>query len=308
MSSSTSPSAEHEDNHRLGLVYALGSYLIWGMMPGFWKQLGDVPAGEVLAHRIIWSFVFLLLFLLATGNLAATFQQLKDRTIRGRLLLSALCIGINWPTYVWAVNHGYIVEGSLGYFINPLVSMVLGRVFLGEKLRPWQWLAVASAAAGIAYLTFSYGRFPMIAIILALSFGFYGLIRKITPVTASQGLFTETLVLGPIVAVYLIYLKADGVLVAGGGMPTDALLIAAGVVTVAPLLLFAKGARLLPLTVMGFCQYLAPSMQLIIGVLYYDEPFTNSHLIAFGLIWCGIAIFLAESLLHTQKKPLPTSG
>lgn len=308
MSPSSSSPADQEHNHRLGLFYALSCYLIWGMVPGFWKQLVDVPAGEVLAHRIIWTFIFLLVFLLATGNLAATFQRLKDRKIRNRLLLSALCIGINWPTYVWAVTNGYIVEGSLGYFINPLVNMLLGRIFLGEKLRPWQWLAVALAAAGIVYLTISYGQFPVIALILAVTFGFYGLIRKTTPVTASQGLFTETLILGPIVAGYLVYLKSQGVLVAGGGMPTDALLIAAGVVTVVPLLLFAKGAKLLPLTVIGFCQYLAPSMQLLIGVLYYDEPFTSSHLIAFGLIWCGIAIFLTESLLRSQKKPLQTSG
>lgn len=298
---SSSSSATHVPP--MGLVYALSAYLFWGLVPIFWKQLGGVAAGEVLAHRIIWSFIFLLVFLLATANLAPTFQRLKDPKIRNRLILSAICIGINWPTYVWAVNHGYIVEGSLGYFINPLVSMLLGRLFLGERLRPWQWLAVAFAAAGIAYLTIGYGRFPVIAIILALSFGFYGLIRKITPVTASQGLFTETLVLSPLVVGYVIYLSATDALVAGAGMPTDLLLIAAGAVTVIPLLLFAKGARLLPLTVLGFCQYLAPSLQLIMGVLYYDEPFTDSHLIAFGLIWLGIAIFLGESLLRPSKTP-----
>lgn len=300
-SQSSSPTGESSAASHLGLVYALGAYLCWGVVPGFWKQLQDVPPAEVLCHRIIWSFIFLGGFLWISGKLKETFQLLKDSTIRNRLLLSAFCIGINWPTYVWAVTNGYIVEGSLGYFINPLVSMVLGRVFLGERLRPWQWLAVALAASGILYLTFGYGKFPWISIILALSFGFYGLLRKITPVTASQGLFTETAVMGPIVILYMAYIATTGEMIAGQHRPTDGLLIAAGAVTVVPLLLFAKGARLLPLTVMGFCQYLAPSLQLIIGVQYYDEPFTQSHLIAFGLIWLGIAVFLTESLMRGKK-------
>lgn len=299
----------------MGLVYALSAYLFWGLVPGFWKQLGDVPAAEVLGHRILWSFLILLIFLATTGKLTETIQLMRDKAIRNRLLLSALCIGSNWPLYVWAVNHGYIVEGSLGYFINPLVSMLLGRLFLGERLRRWQWLAVALAAAGIAYLTLGYGRFPWIAISLAISFGFYGLIRKVTPVTASQGLFIETAVMGPLVIGYFIYLQVTGTMVAGaelfgsgvtsdgitGSLATDGLLIAAGAVTVIPLLLFAKGARLLPLTVMGFCQYLAPSLQLIVGVRYYNEPFTASHQIAFGLIWLGIGVFLAESLLRQRR-------
>lgn len=298
-------SAHAQEAHKAGLVYALGAYLFWGVVPIFWKQLQGVASGEVLAHRIVWAFILLFLFLAFKGKIKETVELLKDPKLRNRMLLSTLCIGLNWPTYVWAVNNGYIVEGSLGYFINPLVLMLLGRVFLGEQLRSWQWLAVALATAGIVYLTVGYGKFPWISIVLAVTFGFYGLIRKTTPISASQGLLTETAFMGPLVMAYFAYLYGTGTMAAGQDLKTDALLIAAGAVTVIPLLLFAKGARLLPLTIIGFCQYLSPSMQLIIGVRYYDEPFTTSHLIAFSLIWLGIAVFLGDSLLRRKPREKP---
>jgi chloramphenicol-sensitive protein RarD len=287
-----------------GVVFAAAAYTLWGFFPIYFKALKEVPAPQVLAHRIVWAFLFLLGVLMVRHEVGTL-----RRLLTPRILLSyfgaGVLLAINWLAYVWGVAAGFIVETSLGYFINPLVSVVLGVLFLRERLRPWQWLPVGLAAVGVAYLTLEYGRLPWLALVLALSFGLYGLLKKLAPLNALHGLTLETgSVFLPALA-YLVGIEIAGQGAFGHGPLSQTVLLAlTGVVTAIPLLLFAGGARRVPLTMLGLLQYIAPSLQFLLGVFVYGEPFGPAQLVGFSLIWLALAIFSAEGVLAQRRQRL----
>ncbi|MFZ5822165.1 MAG: EamA family transporter RarD [Chloroflexota bacterium] len=277
-----------------GLLYALGAYGLWGLFPIYWKFVKHVPALQVIGHRIVWSFVLLFIVILATDQWTRL-RSLLTRRVLAVYLLTGLLLSVNWLIYVWGVNAGYIVETSLGYFINPLISVLLGVFFLRERLRPVQWLPLGLATAGVLYLTFTYGRLPWIAISLAFSFGLYGLVKKLAPLGSLHGLTLETgMVFAPAVA-YLLFaeIQGDGHFLRDG-LATDLFLIGAGLVTTVPLLMFASAVQRIPLTMVGLMQYIAPTIQFLIGVLVYKEPFDQARLIGFGMVWVALVIFWVE--------------
>jgi chloramphenicol-sensitive protein RarD len=285
-----------------GMWYAFSAYLLWGILPVYLKSLQSVPALQILGHRIVWSVILLALI----ASWQRQWEQI-GRIFRSRramlILFTAACLlSVNWLTYIWGVNSGYVVETSLGYFINPLVSVILGVLFLKERLRPWQWAPVGLATVGVIYLTWSYGRLPWIALVLAFSFGAYGLIKKTAPATALQGLMVETSILFFPAFAYLSFMEIQGSGSfghAGGSLPF--LLSLAGIATTVPLLLFASGARLIPLSTLGILQYIAPSAQFLLGVLLYHEPFGMDQLIGFGMIWLALIFFTLENLWTKQR-------
>lgn len=286
----------------LGGIYATLAFVFWGLFPLFWKQLEEISSLEVLGHRIFWSFLFLFVFLILRNKKSEIYRTFKDKKSLFKLMFSTLIIGTNWYLYIWAVNNGYIIETSLGYFINPLVNVLFGRIFLKEKLRPFQWLAVLLAFSGILYMTLNYGQFPWIALTLAFSFGFYGLIRKITNVNGSIGLFVETTLILPLALLYLVYLKLNNAFSFGINWHPTLFLMLSGVATSLPLIWFANSARRLKLSTLGFFQYIAPSLQLALAVFVYQEEFTKIHFVTFGLIWIAIAVFISENLLFSRNQ------
>lgn len=285
-----------------GVIFAAAAYTLWGFFPIYFKALKTVPAPQVLAHRIVWAFLFLLGVLVVRREVGALRRLLTPRILVSYLGAGVL-LAINWLAYVWGVAAGYIVETSLGYFINPLVSVVLGVLFLRERLRPWQWLPVGLAAVGVAYLTVEYGRLPWLALVLAFSFGLYGLLKKLAPLNALHGLTLETgSVFLPALG-YLVAVEVTGQAAFGHGPAVQTLLLAlTGVVTAVPLLLFAGGARRVPLTTLGLLQYIAPSLQFLLGVFVYGEPFGLTQLVGFSLIWLALAIFSAEGVLAQRRQ------
>ncbi len=284
-----------------GILYAAAAYTIWGFFPIYFKAINEISAFQVTAHRVVWSFLFLLLVVAWRRELGALRAAITWRVGLVYLAAGAL-LAVNWLTYVWAVGAGFVVESSLGYFINPLVSVVLGVVFLGEKLRRAQWLPVGLAACGVTYLTISHGSLPWIALVLAFSFGFYGLMKKIAPLGSLHGLALETAAIFVPAAGFLIFSEASGTGAFGhAGVVPSLLLALTGLVTAIPLLLFANGAKNVPLTTLGLLQYIAPTLQFLIGVLLYGEPLTLERLIGFGIIWVALAIFSAESWILRQR-------
>ena len=281
----------------LGVLLAASAFLIWGLSPIYWKALVRVPAFEILMHRMIWSFVFLAPLVLLLGH----FQDLLKALRTGRTLLiltgTTVIVGANWFLFIWAINSGHILQTSLGYYITPLVNVLLGVVFLRERLRQLQLVAVGLAAVGVTYLTFSYGQFPWVSLTLAFSFGFYGLIRKVAPVGPLVGLTVETLLLSIPATAYLIYLDhtGRGAFLAGGTAMT-LLLMGSALVTGLPLLLFTMGTKLLRLTTLGFLQYIAPSCTFLLAVFIYHEPLVPAQLFTFGMIWTALAIYSYDSV------------
>lgn len=276
----------------VGVLYGIAAFGVWGLLPAYWKLLKQVPPLEILSHRIVWSLVFVSLLLLAKGELGAAREALKSRKTRNSLFLSAALISVNWGTYVWAVNTNHIVETSLGYYISPLFSMLLGMLFFRERMNFWQYVAVALAFAGVAYLTIQYGKFPWIGLALALSFSLYGLLKKTVPVTSLKALGLETLLISPICLAFLGYLQFQQKSALGhAALSTQALLILGGMVTSLPLLWFAQSAKMIPLSQLGFLQYLAPSLALLLGVFVYGEAFTRAHAVSFGCIWCALLLY-----------------
>lgn len=286
-----------------GILLGIGAYVLWGFFPIYWKLLHAVPALQLLSHRIGWSFLLLMIVIFVTKQYPAFRATLNRRTL-GIYFIAAILIGINWLTYVWAVNANFIVETSLGYFINPLLSVLLGVIILREKLRPMQWLPIALATIGVVYLTVVYGRLPWIALVLALSFGFYGLVKKVAPLSSLYGLTLET---GILFLPALLYLTLAGLDGSGAflhlGIVPDLLMIGAGIVTTIPLLMFASAARSIPLSMVGVLQYIAPTIQFLIGVLIYKEPFDHTRLIGFGIVWVALIIFWVENYL-AQRNPV----
>ncbi|NCT85045.1 MAG: EamA family transporter RarD [Comamonadaceae bacterium] len=281
-----------------GVFYALGAYLSWGLFPLYFRQIATIPALQIVAHRTLWSLVFVAIVLLATGHLK-WLRGVSAATWR-RFALSAALIAVNWLTYVWAVGHGHVIDASLGYFINPLVNVALGFAVLQERPRPVQWLAVGLATLGVVWLTLAAGRLPWVALVLAISFGLYGLMRKTAALGAIEGLTLETLILAPLAAAGLIWWSQDGSM-AGQTAVDWAWLIGTGPVTAGALLLFAAGARRIPLATLGIVQYASPSLQFLLGVFLFKESMDASRLVAFGFIWGALAVYSAEGLWQTRR-------
>jgi len=285
-----------------GIWYAVGAYVAWGVLPVYWKWLHNVPAIQLISHRIIWSFVLLASVLFVTRQWKSFRSAAQPRRVLLIYLAAAVLLSINWLTYVWAVNAGFIVETSLGYFINPLLSVLMGVIFLRERLRPWQWLPIGLATAGVLYLTLAYGSLPWIALTLAFSFGIYGLVKKTAPLGALYGLTLETGLLFVPAVGFLFYLETVGQgAFLHSGPVTDLLLVGAGLITTVPLLMFASAAQRIPLSLVGVLQYIAPTLQFLIGVLIYKEPFDHAHLIGFSLVWVALAIFWLEGFFAGRR-------
>ncbi len=286
-----------QDNEKYrGIIFAGGAYILWGILPVYWKLLQNVPAVEVLAHRIVWSVIFLWGLLAVNGKAKAFLIEVKElarcpRTLLG-IFITGLILNLNWGTYIWAVNHDHIIQTSLGYYINPLVSVLLGMLFLQERLSLWQLVAFFLAAAGVLSLTLQYGAFPWVAIVLAITFGLYGLFKKTIKIGAVTGLTLETMLTSVFAIFYLIYLNRIGSGAFHFTLSANTVFLSgAGVVTAIPLLLFGAGARRLPLFVIGFLQYISPTMTLLLGVFVYHEPFSRGHLLSFAIIWSGLLLF-----------------
>jgi len=279
-----------------GILYGVGAYALWGLFPLYWKQLHAVNTLQVIGHRIGWSFILLMVYIVATGQWKRFRSVAFTRKTIGMYSIAGVLLSINWLIYVWGVNSGFIVETSLGYFINPLLSVLLGVIFLRERLRPMQWVPVGIAAIGVAYLAFVYGHLPWIALTLAFSFGFYGFVKKLSPLGSLYGLTLETGILFPVALIYLAIVGFNGTgAFLHDGTTVDMFLIGAGVVTTIPLLMFASAAKQVPLSIVGMLQYLAPTLQFLIGVLVYKEPFDQAHFIGFSIVWVALIIFAVES-------------
>lgn len=292
------PETAHHPTHdearifRTGVLYALAAFLWWGLSPLYWKAVGAVPAVELIAWRVVSSLVLLALLLAAGRRGAELAGVLRAPRTLGVLAVTTLLIVTNWLTFIWAMGAERVLETSLGYYVNPLVNVLLGILFLGERLRRAQGVAVALAAAGVAILTWEVGRLPWVALVLALSFGFYALLRKTVAAGPEVGLAIETALLTPFMIGWLVWLGGTGTAVFPAvGWGVKALVIVAGLITVAPLVWFTHGARRLPLATVGLLQYLAPTGQFLLAVFLFGEPFDRYHLVAFALIWCGLGVF-----------------
>jgi chloramphenicol-sensitive protein RarD len=300
--SATSPSAPGALG---GVACGASAYLVWGLSPLYWKMFHGIPALEVISHRIVWSFLFLVPIVVLqsrTSQLIGTLRNVRHMSI---LALSALLVAFNWLLYIWAVNHAQVLHASLGYYINPLVNVLLGMLFLKERLRPAQVAAFALAAAGVFYLTWHLGRFPWISLSLAFSFGFYGLIRKVISIGSLVGLAIETLLLSIPAAIWLVVLNAthSGAFL-HRGLRIDLLFVASALFTALPLLLFTQGARRLNLSTMGFLQYITPTGMFLLGVFAFNEPFSQEQIIAFILIWTALGLYSVDSV-WTHHRPAP---
>ena len=294
-----------------GILYGVGAYLLWGFFPIYWKFLHDVPALQVIGHRISWSFVLLLVYILITRQ----WNDFKSSAFKAKTMaiyaVAGILLSVNWLIYVWGVNAGFIVETSLGYFINPLLSVLLGVIFLRERLRPMQWLPVGIAAIGVIYLTAIYGRPPWIALSLAFTFGFYGFVKKLSPLGSLYGLTLETAIVFPVALIYLLFVGFNGTGAFLHKEPSvNLLLVGSGVVTTIPLLMFASAAKQIPLTVVGLLQYIAPTLQFLICVFVYKEPFDISHFFGFAIVWVALIIFAVENYIahRVMVQPIPELG
>jgi chloramphenicol-sensitive protein RarD len=286
-----------------GILAGIGAYTLWGLFPIYWRWLEQDPAIEILAHRMVWSLAFMVTLLVVHKEWRWLAQVLHDPRTLITYMLAAVLLSINWYIYIWAVNAGYVVEASLGYFINPLINFLLGVIFLGEKLRLGQVVAVVIAAAGVVYLTVSYGSLPWISLALAVSFGLYGLIKKTAALESAHGFSLETMVLFLPALGYLLYRNAAGVGAFGHqGWTITLLLILAGPVTAIPLLLFGYSARKIPLSMLGFIQYITPTLQFLLGVFVYLEPFPSARLVGFCIIWLALLLYSLESVLFNHRR------
>ena len=286
-----------------GIAYGVGTYVMWGVLPLYWKWLQRVPALQLVSHRIVWSCVFLAVIVLYTRQTKTLRQAALTPSVARIYTAASLLIGINWLVYIWAVNAGFIVEASLGYFINPLLNVLLGVVFFRERLRTWQWVSLGVALAGVINLTVAFGRPPWIALILAVSFGLYGAVKKMAPLGAVQGLTLETGLLVVPSLLYLVYAEGIGEgAFLHGSAGSDLMMVGAGLMTTAPLLMFASAVQRIPLSLVGVLQYISPTMQFLIGVLVYREPVTNVRLMGFGIVWAALIIFAVEGMFAHRAR------
>jgi chloramphenicol-sensitive protein RarD len=288
---------------RRGIIYAALAYICWGLFPLYFKALQNVAPLEVLAHRVLWSLVFVALVLLVQRHWSWLGKVRREPRLARPFVASATVIALNWFVYIWAVVNGHVVEASLGYFINPLVNVLVGRLVLKERLRPGQWAAVALAALGVLWLTVLAGKLPWIALVLAFSFATYGLLRKTAPLGALEGLVLESSVLAPFALAGLLWASSHGHAsfpVADAG--TQWLLVAAGPITAIPLLLFAAGARRIPFSLLGLLQYFGPTLQLLIGVWVFDESFEPARAAGFAAIWLALVVYSAEGWWQGRRS------
>ena len=289
------------ENYKQGIFFGLAAYVLWGILPVYWKALELVSPFEILSSRFMWScvFVFLLIIFqkkwpLFTKEVKHVFSNVKPGAA---MIAAGITISFNWGTFIWAVNNGHIVETSMGYYINPLVSILFAVVFLRERLDKMQLAAITCAFIGVASMVYSFGKIPWVSLTLAFTFALYGLLKKFLPVSALTSIMLETLLITPLALVYEYSLWQQGVsFYASGNLQVIMMLTGAGVVTAIPLLLFTAGARLLPLKIIGFLQYISPTLTLLIGVFVYNEAFTASHLMAFGWIWAALLLFIVSQL------------
>lgn len=288
---------------RAGFAAAVTAFAIWGVLPLYLRPLAELQALEIMAHRIVWSCVLVFAWLGLRGEAGAVRTALANPGTRYRLMATAVLISINWLLYVWSIANGHVIDASLGYFINPLLNVLLGVLVLGERLNVAQKAAVALAAAGVLYLAIVAGRPPWIALTLAASFGAYGLIRKVVKVDAVPGLATETLLLAPFALGFLVWLEAQGTAAFGHATPhINALLLGSGLVTALPLALFAFGARRIPLSTIGLVQYIGPTLQFMLGVVVFKEAFTVERGIGFVFIWAALAVYATDGLLRNRTR------
>lgn len=286
-----------------GLMYGIGAYLMWGFFPLYFKALQAVPSLQIVFHRVVWSFLFLILVVLVKKE----WSSFKNQAARPKTVLiyalAATLLAINWLVYVYGVTSDQVVETSLGYFINPLLSVALGVIFLREQLRPAQWLPIALAAIGVLYLTLQVGTLPWIALALAFTFGLYGLLKKVAPLGALHGLTLETAILFLPALLYLLYAERQGFGAFGHlSWMENLLLMLVGVVTAIPLLMFAAAARAIPLFMIGLLQYIAPTCQFLLGVFVFHEPFTPARLVGFAIIWFALLLYWLEGYLARRRQ------
>jgi chloramphenicol-sensitive protein RarD len=292
-----------------GIAYAFFAYVIWGLFPFYFKALEQIPAYEILVHRMAWSLLFITVILCARRHWAWVRPALRDRHLIARFCASAVLLSANWGIYIWAVNTGHVVEASLGYFVNPLVNILFGYVFLRERLRPRQWCAVLLAALGVAWLTRCNGAPPWISLALALTFGGYGLLRKTAKLGTLEGLALETALLFPVAIVALTIMGLAGTShFMHASLRIQLLLAAAGPVTAVPLLFFGAAARRIPLSTLGLIQYVTPTLQLLTGVLIYGERFGLDRAVGFGVIWIALALYSLEGVRGTRMVARGASG
>lgn len=289
------------ENYKQGFFFGLAAYVLWGILPVYWKALELVSPFEILSSRFMWSCVFVFLLIIFQKKwplFAKEVKQVFSNVKTGAAMVAAgITISFNWGTFIWAVNNGHIVETSMGYYINPLVSILFAVVFLRERLDKMQLAAITCAFIGVASMVYSFGKIPWVSLTLAFTFALYGLLKKILPVSALTSIMLETLLITPLALVYEYSLWQQGVsFYASGNLQVIMMLTGAGVVTAIPLLLFTAGARLLPLKIIGFLQYISPTLTLLIGVFVYKEAFTASHLLAFGWIWAALLLFIVSQL------------
>ncbi|KHD24129.1 chloramphenical resistance permease RarD [Vibrio caribbeanicus] len=293
---------EEQQRARQGVLLAIGAYTMWGIAPIYFKAISDVSPLEILSHRVVWSFV-LLAFLLHIGRRWRGVRDvLRSKKKMAFLISTSLLVGVNWLIFIWAVNANHMLDASLGYYINPLINVLLGMLFLGERLRKLQWFAVVLAACGVLVQLIAFGSVPTVAIALALSFGFYGLLRKKVSLDAQTGLFIETLIMLPAAAIYLVWIADSATSdLMSNPMTLNLLLISAGVITTLPLLCFTGAATRLKLSTLGFFQYIGPSLMFLLAVLVYGEAFTADKAITFAFIWGALVIFSFDGLKTNRQ-------
>ena len=287
---------------RRGFLLGVAAYGLWGLFPLYWPLLEPAGAIEILAHRIVWSLLTMCVLVVALGRTAAFRRVVTQRRVVLPLTLAATLITVNWAVYIWGVNNGHVVETALGYFINPLVTVLMGVFILGERLRPWQWAAMAVAVLAVVVLTVGYGGLPWVALVLAFSFGSYGLCKKQAGAPAIESVTFETLVIGPIAFGYLLWLGATGESAfVGHGVAHAMLFATTGIVTAVPLICFGGAAIRVPLVTLGLLQYLTPTLQFLLGILYFHEDMPAGRWLGFALVWTALAIFSADSLRHRRR-------
>ncbi|WP_444918468.1 EamA family transporter RarD [Microbulbifer sp. JMSA003] len=292
------------DSASTGLLAGISAFLIWGLAPLYFNKLRDIPAAEILAHRSIWSLVLAIGILLIVRKMPDFLATLRDGKKMRMLALTTVLIGSNWLVFIWAINNGHLLNGSLGYYINPLINILLGVLFLGEKLRRLQWIAVALAATGIAYELWQFGHVPIIALCLAFSFALYGLARKKAPVESLTGLAVETLFILPVALIYLFWSDSPTSNLLNNSLELNSLLLFAGPITLVPLLLFTIAARRLNLSTLGFLQYIGPTLMLVVATQVLGESFSEEKLTTFMFVWLGLALYSIDALAQRRKLHL----
>lgn len=292
-----------------GMLFATGTYFLFGILPLYWRLLASVPAGEILAHRIAWSFLFLALFLGIKRRFSWLRSFSKNKAQLRQAFATTVLVTANWGIYIWAVNAGHVLESSLGYFINPLASVLLGVILLGERLRPWQWFSTSLAFVGVLYLSINHGQIPWIALGLAATFSLYGMLKKRSALDTMQGMFAETAGAFLPAVGYLLWQEFHGAGSFGSdGFLVTGLLAGSGIVTAIPLILFAAAAKMIPLSTLGMLQYLTPTLQFLLGVFVFKEALSGERLIGFAFIWFALVAFTSESVFHKRsigRKAVP---